>query len=190
MIPKIIFHRSGPYDKHLKHDAGFENPPEDSLLNEKMRAYEKAWEKDGEKILRELSAITKLPWQEKEIICYITWGVGSFSDPLTLNIEREADDAVQLLAHELTHRLLSHKDNTLLVRKNWKLLMEKYKEHPPVTQVHIVIHAIHEHILRKLYSEKALLREKNLPHSPNYVLAWKIVEKDGYQNIIAELVKE
>ena len=184
-MPKLIFRRSWLYDQALARKRGYKMPS-DRALDKHMYKMEKEWTKHGRKVLEKITMTTKLSWQEKEIVCYITAGVIPYSDPLTLNLRSDIDT----LTHELIHRILSEPDNWLRIKSNWVKLMKKYRGEAQETKTHIAIHAIHVAVLKKLFGEKRLKKEKRAISDPRYVRAWEIVDADGYKNIIKELTKE
>ncbi len=186
MIPKLYFQRSWIYDQRLKVPENTERFEED-FIRSQIKGYEAIWQSEGDQILQELVEITKLQWHNPEIFCYVTiWNIAPFSDPLTINPRWEADRTRDLITHELIHRILSHDLNFQIIKARWDQLMEKYKEYSLTTRLHIPVHAIHEHIIRKFYTEKELERDK-IKKFPDYYTAWEVVEKEGYKNIIKEL---
>lgn len=147
----------------------------------------------GNKILRELSKVTKLRWYEREIICYITAGIVSFSDPLTLSLKKDVDHMLDVLTHELIHRLLSEEKNWQKIHRNWKRLMSEYKKEEQKVRTHIVIHAIHAHIFKKFFGANRFAGElQNVRDSGKsaYIRAWGIVKRDGYKEIINYLTRK
>lgn len=189
IIPKIIFQRSWLYDSQLKRTRKFSVPPKDSIFQKQIKSYEKIWRREGVKILKEISKITKLKWRELEIACYVTWGIVPYSNPLTIGVKSNAPDTRDTLTHELIHRILSHRDNQKFFNKNWKKLMRQYRKYPQVTRMHIVIHAIHGMLLLKFYGFKRLEHEINSVKRRGYLKAWEIAKKDGYKNIVKELTR-
>jgi hypothetical protein len=189
MIPKVIFHRSHLYDAALKREPEFEKPPEEKAFAKKIKSYEALWKKEGPAILEELQRVTKLKWHNSEIVCYVTWGVYPYSDPLTINPRKDANGTLDILTHELIHVLLSQESNSKVYWKNWRVFLKKHTKYSYTTSVHIAVHAIHEHIFRKLYNVKRLTKEINDIQDLDYVLSWEIVQKEGYKNIIAEITK-
>ena len=159
--------------------------PPDKTLDAHVRKLERAWAMHGKKILSEIAKVTKLNWHEKEIVVYMTAGVIPYFDPLTLNLRSDID----ILTHELIHRILSEPENWRRIKGNWVKLMKKYKNEPQKTKTHIVVHAIHAVILKKLFGEERLKREKKAVRDPKYIRSWKITDADGYENIIRELTK-
>lgn len=160
---------------------------EEEFIQSQIKKYQDMWDKEGEKILQELTVVTKLKWHNPEISCYVTcWDIQPFSDPMTISPRWDADKTRDLMTHELIHRILAHSLNFPIIKERWEKLMERYKEYSLTTRLHIPIHAIHEAIIRKLYTEKDLERDK-IKKFPDYYASWEIVEREGYKNIIREL---
>lgn len=188
MLPKVTFKRSWLYDEALKRERGF-FMPSDVLFDKRIRALEKLWKEWGRKMLRELETVTKLSWHELDITCYITAGVISYSDPLTITVRKNAYSMFDTLTHELIHRILSEPENYKIIHRNWCSLMTLYQSEKLGARTHAVIHAIHTHILKKFFGMRRLKKEMERIRHPNYIRAWNIVKRDGYQNIIAALTK-
>jgi len=145
-------------------------------------------EKKGKSILKEMSKITGLKWKEKKIICYVV-GIGrSYSDPLTVRLYRNKSDFVDILTHELIHQIQMQNSSKT---KNWfKYINKKYKTETSLTRKHILIHAVHWKILEKMFGKGRLKKNiKSLPKLKDYKRAWKIVEKDGADEIIKKFKK-
>jgi len=156
-----------------------------------IRELDKLWRKDEKKVFEEIAKILKLRWEEKVIPCYIVAEAEfSFSDPLTILKHKRQDLFIDILVHELIHRILSSLGNFHRCRKAWEYIDEKYKNRSKKTKTHIIVHAVHSHIYLKLFDEKRLRR--NIKHDRkfrDYKEAWEIVQKEGYQNVISEFVK-
>lgn len=183
-MPKLILRRSWLYDQALARKRGYKMPS-DRVLDVCVQKLGKEWVRYGEKVLKEISRITKLDWQEKEIVCYVTAGVIPYSDPLTLNLRSDIDT----LTHELIHRILSEPENWKRIKSNWIRLMKKYRNETQKTKTHIIVHAIHATILKKLFGEKRLEKAKKTVRDSKYIRSWTIVDADGYGNIVKELTK-
>ena len=176
---KIIFSKSWPQNLKPIRRKGF-NAPSQKIINSHIRKLEKEWEKGGRRIIKEISKITNLKWQEKKVICYTTFGIRAQSNPLILNLRSDVDT----LTHELIHRILSEPDNWDKIRNNWMSLMKKYQGETQITKIHIVIHAIHAAALNNLFGKKRFNEVKARVTDSNYIRSWKIVEKEGYKDII------
>lgn len=197
MLPKINFRYSSVYDGFLKANVlgkrKFKYPTSRTkrkILNY-IKKVEKLWRKDEKKILREISKITKLPWRERVIYCYII-EKGNFGlhDPLTQPIHKKLDVSLDFLVHELIHRIFASGENLKKSNKAWNYIYRKYKNESKNTKIHIVIHAIHSHIYLKFFNTKRLKRDIKwaVPHG-DYRRAWQIVQKGGYRKIINEFTK-
>jgi len=185
MTPKIIFRRSWLYDEALIRRGKYKVRPAESKIETNFKRLNREWSKYSIQILRAITTTTKLKWHEREIVCYITWGVIAYSDPLTLSLGSDIDT----LTHELIHRIISEPENWKRMSPNWHKLLKKYKREPQLTKAHIVVHAIHAVILKKLFGKKRLQKEINKIKNPAYIRAWKIVERDGDVEIIKTLTE-
>ena len=190
MAPKIEFRRSYIYDHNLKplrsKDYVF---PSDKILNTQIKKLEKLWAKDGSKILIEIAKVLKLRWTQKNTTCYVTAGVYAFSDPLTISYNKNTNSMLDELTHEMIHRLWSEEKNWKTLTPNWQALQRKYKGISMTTRSHFPLLAVHKHILLKFYGKKRLEAEINSMIHSDYIKAWDIVNKDGYENIIKQLTK-
>lgn len=181
-LPKIIFRRSWLYDNALARNQEFVITDE-RIMDAHLKKLERAWMKVERVVLKEISRLTKLPWHEKEIVVYFTSGVRAFSDPLTLNPSAN----IEALTHELIHRIISEPENWKKIEKNWKKLLSHYKSESKTTKSHIFVHAIHGALIKKLFGEVRLRKEKESISLPDYIRAWEIVDEAGYPYIIGAL---
>jgi len=189
MIPKVIFRYSWIYDqlRREEFEKKSKNYPSPKETLNYIKKADKIWKKYENKILKEISRITELEWEEKEIQCYVVGGGMNFSDPLTISPKKELSYFIDVLTHELIHRIFAPKKNYQKSEKAWIYINKKYKKETWNTRVHIVIHAIHKYIFLKFFGEKRLEREiKIMNKFPEYKRAWEIIQKEGYQNIIKE----
>jgi len=157
--------------------------PSDRKIEKYIKEAEKEWRKIENKILQSLSEITRIKWKEKEVFCYVIGRGVPISDPLTMEIyEKRIDWFIDVMIHELIHRLFCQEDN---LKKFYKL-GEKYKKDIHTT-VHIVLNAIHKEVYLKFFNKKRLLREiKIFSNYPEYKEAWDFVEKNDYKKIIKD----
>jgi hypothetical protein len=189
---KIIFKYSWIYDdqfrqgyKSVKSKPGFKYPSKDTIIKFKNEL-EALWKKDGAKILEELSNVTGLKWKEDKITCYIVGFAMPFSDPLTIPVYKDFEDAFDTLTHELVHQLFIQNEE----RGNdyWKYINENYKKLPFNTRIHIPVHAIHEAIFMTFFGKERLGKEIQLMSAyEEYKKSWETVKTEGYKNIIKEL---
>ena len=148
-LPKIIFRRSEVYDEALAREPNWQKP-EEELKNFFIKIQEE-WEKVGDKIPKEISETVKLPWNEKEIVVYVTYGVIPFSDPLTIN--SSACD-IHTITHELIHRIMSELENWDTFESKWKQYIDKYKNESQTVQYETAVNAVHTKIIKKLFTNE------------------------------------
>ncbi|MFA4952956.1 MAG: hypothetical protein WC584_01930 [Candidatus Pacearchaeota archaeon] len=189
MSLKIIFKYSWIYDNIWKDYLVLKKGKSkiEFLSQKKIANYtkiiSKLWEKEGEKILKEISNSSKLKWRRKQIICYIIGAGRSISDPLTIKVFKNKNDFIDLLIHELIHQILTQNKNQ--VSKYIKYLRRKYNDKSLTTQNHIILFAIYKKIMLKLFNKKRLNREfKRAERDREYLDAWKIMDEEGYENIL------
>lgn len=194
--PTILFTYSQVYDNQwkkvweLRAKTGEITPkfpyPTREAIDNYIHELEKLWKYNGKAILEKIASITTLPWKKDEISCYVVGRSQSFSDPLTLAAFLEYPDyAIDVLTHELIHQI--YIQNSHRLQNFWHFVDEKYKE-PEATQVHIHVHAIHKKIYLDLFDEKHLERDIKHAQDKQHSDAWKIVENEGYENLIKEFV--
>jgi hypothetical protein len=104
----------------------------------------------------------------------------------------EPDKFIDVLTHELLHRLLT--DNTTIsydtnLRRTWSELFGR--DHKPATLVHIPVHAVHKAIYLDVLKEPSRFERDfagNKKHEAvPYIEAWAYVEENGYKEIIEQL---
>jgi hypothetical protein len=139
--------------------------------------------------MQELSRITDLKWKSKYIDCYVVGKCRPFSSPLTIPIYKNyMDYFIDVLIHELIHNLFIQNNRETI--KAWQYFDKKYDKETKKTRTHIVLHSIHSYIYLKFFGEKRLKRDMEwISHLPDYRKSWKIVQKEGYKNIISEFVE-
>jgi hypothetical protein len=202
MIPKVEFVYSFVYDRIII-EHFYKKIYNRKIFEGKVLGFIKEikpkWRKLEKKILLELAKVSGLEWSEPKIRCYVTthhfWT--PFSDPLTMGVfygkkaeHRVKDDYyIHMLTHELIHQLFMQQGWSKRFSKAFSKIRDKYKKEILNTRTHVLLLAIHKHILLKYFGEKALRKEiERTKYFKNagYYEAWQIVEKEGYRNIISE----
>ena len=145
------------------------------------------WKKIERKAFNTISKASGLKWKKPVIDCYITTAkIYSFSGPLTIAIKKDMKLQIEILIHELVHNIVVQ--NMKKVRG--KLMHKKYGRYGMKTKIHVLINAILKQTLLQLISKQRVSKHiKRYNKQPAYKLAWQIVEKQGADNIIKELVK-
>lgn len=162
-----------------------EEPPAWNVVNEIVENRRKIWEPVEQKIITGMQEIAGLNFYQNIIDVYIVTGYSSaFSEPLVMSKKYEGDVFVDILTHEIIHRLLM--DNKEGINGNsWAA--EHYPEEKDSSVVnHILVHALHKEVyLSVLGSPERLMADKDrLKGFHGYEKAWDIVERDGHINII------
>ncbi len=179
--PRVVFKYSWVYDDLFKGKS--------KDVPAYIQSVKKLWRKDEKKVLTEMSKVSSLKWKSDKIICYVVSNCIPFSDPLTMSVFKEKDYFIDTLTHELIHRLFIDDNNLEKAKKSWNYFKGKYDGDKDLW-IHIPLHAIHRHIYLKFYDEKRINRDKKkVSHLKSYSKSWKIVEREGHQNIIKEFKK-
>lgn len=185
ILPKITFRRSSLYDQALIREEESKEQPLEEVMEQEFLRIQKEWSEWEEKLLTSISEITKLPWNEKEIVIYFTWGVYPYSDPLTINEISNIHD----ITHELIHRILSDSENFQKINSNWDALINSYPDETFNCKIHVVIHAIHLEIMKKYFDEKTIRKEMEAVKIDDYTRSWEIVVKESSEKIVQKLIK-
>lgn len=155
-------------------------------------SYRKAWLPFEGKILGGLHDIMGLKFNQNIIDVYIAPWFSAFSDPMVIGVTADPDVFVDILTHELIHRLLT--DNTLVdpeifLLPKWQKMYGK--ELGFNTVVHIPVHAVHKAIYIDVLKEPSRLQRDidscKRNKADDYVKAWEFVEEHDYKQLIKEL---
>lgn len=194
--PRIVFKYSWIYDKNLRewmkaYKKRKFSPPSEDKIKKYIPTIEKLWRKDEKKVLTELSKVTGLKWESKQIICYVVGNCVPFSDPLTMPVySKHPNYFIDVLIHELIHQLFTQPGNQKKLEKSREYIFKTYRNESFTTRIHIALNALHTHIYLKFYGKKRLKRDYEwIKWLPDYKKSWDIVKKEGYQSILQEYVK-
>ena len=185
MNPRLKFIYSSLYYSNMFGHAISAKDAE--MTKRKIARFEKRWKQVGEKILTELSRVSKIRWAEKEIEVYVlpTKRI-NFSSPLTINAHLPIEDAIDVLTHELIHRILGQSTRSKASWRGVTPLFRQYMKSEGLTvYVHILVHALHEHIYRKIRGLARLRQDRaKCKHHKDYQRAWEVVDELGYMSVI------
>jgi hypothetical protein len=164
------------------------NPPAFEEVLRNIELYKEEWSKKGGEILDALCKITTLTFRRDVIDVYIVSGnPRQFSNPIVIKGSFLPDEFVDVLTHELIHRLF-----VLNSLPKKIIINEKCSTETDSVKNHILLHALLKYIYLDILSEPNRLTsniERSKKHSTkDYVRAWEIVEKEGYKNLINEFV--
>lgn len=162
-------------------------PPKEEIIQQ-VKRYKEEWVKYEEKILRGLIQTTGLDFKNQIINVHIVSGnPRQISNPLIIKSGFLPSEFVDVLTHELIHKLFSNNSDKF----SWSILTEMFPEESRTAKNHIFTHAVLKYIYLDILKDKPRL-DKNIIRSNNstddgYSKAWKIVEKRGYNELIKEL---
>ncbi len=162
-------------------------PPSEEEIKEKVEQFIRRWKPYEEKILRGMTKILGLTFYQNTIDVFIVSGLrGGFSVPMVISSMPEPDRFVDILTHELIHRLIS--DNSL--KFDWRSVTRA--QFPDITEElvlnHIFVHAVHKAIYFDVLNEPDRYERDvtRCERFPDYKEAWRIVNEKGYSEIIAD----
>ena len=194
-IPKIIIEYNRFLDpifiNYVQSSPRWKNwpiPSKETVLK-KIRDYKKEWIKYEKKILYSLYSITGLNFNRDTIEVYIvSVNPRQFSNPIIIKSGFSPDEFVDVLTHELIHRLL-----VINKIKKKTIIDNKYSNEPEIVKSHTIVHALLKYIYLDILKDKKRL-EKNILRSKNhvtneYMRAWEIVKKENYIKLIKKFKK-
>ena len=165
---------------------------EDIAFMSKNRALElveerkQAWKAKEKIILNGMIETFGIDFADTTIKVYLAPYVPILSDPLMISLRAEPDIFVDVLTHELFHRLLTENVQNI---PYGKVLQDLYGNEDLLTRNHVFVHAGLAAIYKDVLGEPSRL-ERDIEfhqHYHGYKEAWDIVKKEGYQNLINKL---
>jgi len=120
-------------------------PPSKKELFKRVCAYKEEWSKYEKKILKGICDILELNFKANIIDVYIVSGnPRSMSHPLIIKSDYPPDKFVDVLTHELIHRLIDFNGLNKIVYE----VKKKYIDKSGLVKSHIIIHAMLKYIYR------------------------------------------
>lgn len=168
-----------------------ENEGNDDFIDQKVREYKDAWSPYEARIISALCDVLGVEFKQNIIDIYVAPFINSMSDPMIISTKYSSDRVIDVITHEIAHRLLT--DNTHLPLSDGKKLSEHWTEsfgnHPFKTLVHIPVHALLEYIFIDVLNEpERLQRDMDFCKKfEAYDEAWKYVQAIGYKVIIDQI---
>lgn len=140
--------------------------------------------------MQAIQKVTGLKFKQNYIDVYVAPFFGAFSDPLVIGTRSDPDAFVDILIHELIHRICG--DNTkypFMQEPDWSQVFGK--QYPENTLAHIQVHALHKAIYLDYLKEperfaRDLKNSRTYNNSEAYKEAWGYVEEKGYREIIRQ----
>lgn len=165
---------------------------DDDKMYEIVDTYKKAWQPYERKILLGMCDLLELKFYQNTIDVYIAPWFQAFSDPMVIGVTYKPDRFVEVLTHELCHRLLTDNQyNTEypILSNEWTRLFGEDMSFG--MRIHIPVHAMLQAIFDDTLHEPARTKnDKKLCQPwPDYKAAWDYVDEHGYKTIITKLKK-
>ena len=147
-----------------------------------------------------MSDITGLNWPTDKIDVYVSfYAPYSFSHPLTVKPMQNYYKRIVLLTHELAHILFWCKGRSVLQIRKKKGIFKKYVREKKTVKIHIPAEALVQLTMKRAFKrnwkryifwETHWWQTKKSKRAKLYRRAWEIMEKEGAENIIKDVVKQ
>lgn len=95
------------------------------------------------------------------------------------------DEFIGIAIHEIIHRFVADFENNANIKNYWKTIRKEYKSESTQAQIHIIVYAVLEIVLSKLFG-KERLKDFITLRNPNEQRAFAIVAEKGAQNLIKQ----
>lgn len=157
--------------------------PKPENIKEHVEIFQDGWRSVEKKLLSGMCEMLDLDFFQNAIDVHVVGYAKPFSNPLVLSSHYEADEAVDVVTHELIHRLLTDNTRQLDVGTIWS---EMFAGEERLVRNHVLVHAVHEFLYREVLTDPARLdrdRSRAAKH-PAYKRSWDLVGEAGYGSII------
>ncbi|MFA6337029.1 MAG: hypothetical protein WCX23_03590 [Candidatus Paceibacterota bacterium] len=165
--------------------------PSKEKIKQSIELYKKAWKEKEEIIIKTMCEAMSLNFLQNIIDVYVVCGNDrQFSDPIVIKSSFSPEDFIDVLTHELTHKLMT---DSVQCDKNEIKMGKIFKEIFPKQQLaivrnHILTYSLMHYIFLDVLKDKNWLRkteEKLINRSfPEYREAWNTVKEIGYMKAI------
>lgn len=169
-------------------------PPTREVVLERIEAYKQEWKKYEKQILAGMCGVLKLFFVQNIVDVHIVGGnPRAFSNPIVMKSGYAPKEFVNVLAHELIHRLLSNHAETI----DMKVLVGMFLQEDTLTRGHILVHAVLKYLYLQVLKQPERL-ERDLERSHNaaskgvsaYQRAWEIVNAMDYMVFVCDFLKK
>lgn len=188
--PWLLIDTIYPDIKASYEKTGELNKLDAKYIERALRRYEKAWRPYEQRLIHGMCELLGLEFRQSIIDIYAAPFYTSFSDPMVIATKYTSDRAVDVITHEIIHRLLTDniqtKDDTRY-DVEWRKLFGR--EHSWNTVIHIPVHAVMQALFDDIIDEpRRTARDKKACQKwADYHAAWQYVDAVGYKKIIAQL---
>ncbi len=172
-------------------EMGREQEGFDEYIDAKVLDYKNAWSVYENRIIPALCDALGVEFNQNIIDIYIAPFSNSFSDPMVISTKYSPDRVIDVITHEVAHRLLT--DNNKVPMRDGRKLSQYWKElfgeKDFRVLTHIPVHALLEYIFVDILNEPSRL-ERDINFCKKfqpYNDAWEYVQEVGYEAIIKQL---
>lgn len=163
---------------------------DDDEMEHIVSAYREAWTPYEKKIIHGMCGLLDLEFRQNIIDVNIAPWFYAFSDPMVIGVTYKPDRFVEVLTHELIHRLLTDNTQTAydtLYANEWKRLFGA--DHTFGALVHIPVHAIMQGVFDDALDEpeRTINDREACRKWEDYDVAWRYVEEHGYKWVVDQL---
>ncbi|MEI6850887.1 MAG: hypothetical protein WCK26_02895 [Candidatus Saccharibacteria bacterium] len=185
ITPSVNIKYSRVYDNRFRTQNDY--PDKDDVCSF-LDYFRKSWIKKEKEILETISKVSNLEWNENNIDIYIVGKTMPFSDPLTIEMTSEIDEAIDVTTHELIHRIWTYDDSG---KKAYEYFADKYKKEDKSTIVHVPVIALHIEVMKEIFSKERInesIKRMNKIEGFKHII--KIIELEGSDKIVEEFTLE
>ncbi len=156
----------------------------ETILNN-IKEYKISWHERAP-VLTYMQETLQLDFYQTTIDVFVVGRIkNAISSPMIISSTKTPDEFVDILTHELLHRLISDSKQKIPAKD---ILLKLFPTETMLCRNHVVVHAV----LKKIYLEflkvpqrLAIVKEHD-KKSPDYLRAWEIVDEQGEDDIIAK----
>ncbi|PIR45565.1 MAG: hypothetical protein COV09_00780 [Candidatus Vogelbacteria bacterium CG10_big_fil_rev_8_21_14_0_10_50_13] len=191
-MPTIILDTSELLEELLKPFADKQKIPIIPFVevNRRLNNYKELWEKEGHLLLESLCNKLGVFYDEKTISVWVSGSiVGGYSAPIIVSSNKDMESVIDLITHELIHRLAYRNKNNWSYEDNLRSIVDDKER---IVFNHVYVYALHQYLLTETIKDpKRLTREKKIAmNNPANKAAWELVEEIGYPKIIEKIANK
>lgn len=181
---KILLKYMPVYDANLSLASGVTLTDTEITDGYEYRAeLEKQWE-EASKVLEYYASLGfTFPDQIPAYLVHPRGTFTPFSDPLTIHITPDHDDAIATLVHEYCHVIFMYSKNDALAENVWNAVQNAFSTEEFITQDHLIINKLTEaglyHLWGKEKTDSILAKERSLSGLKR---AWEILDSVELKN--------
>lgn len=159
--------------------------PDAEWITRRVEEYNQEW-LSRTSVLEYLQKILELDFHQATIDVYVVGQMkGAISTPITSSSQLPATKYIDVLTHEIIHRLIGDNQQQINLET---ILQTLFPSETDLCKVHIIVHALMKKVYLEFLKEpERLIANKDRDQkAPDYMKAWEIVDTIGEDNIISK----